>query len=75
MDLQMPVMGGFESATKILEILRERGVDNCTIVALTSNTTQQDKERAISCGMKEVIHKPLSSAKLRECLTNYYYIQ
>ena len=39
MDLQMPVMGGFDSATKILEILREKGVDTCTIVALTSNTT------------------------------------
>ena len=52
MDLQMPVMDGFDSATKILEVLQAKGIETCSIVAVTSNTTREDHERVLRIGMK-----------------------
>ena len=59
MDLNMPVMDGFEASEKIQEIQRQflgPWRKECTIVALTANGDQQDTvQNCLRSGMKEVL--------------------
>ncbi|KAJ2766603.1 histidine kinase osmosensor, partial [Coemansia nantahalensis] len=60
MDVQMPVMGGFESTDKIREWEEREGVDFRTpIVALTAHAMLGDRERCLASGMDEYVTKPL----------------
>ena len=63
MDLQMPIMDGFESARQIraLKDARKAGVK---IIAMTASVTYEDRESAKSAGMNGFIEKPLDLKKL-----------
>jgi len=66
MDLQMPVMDGYE-ATKII-----RDTDkNIPIIALTANVMKEDIEKTLSHGMNEHLHKPIDADKLLYVLHHY----
>ena len=71
MDIQMPVMDGFEAATKILSLCENLNFET-NIVALTSYTSNEVKIKCIDIGMREVYSKPVSSESLIEILQNYY---
>jgi two-component system sensor histidine kinase/response regulator len=55
MDLQMPVMDGFEAAAAI----RAMGLDTLPIVAMTANTMEEDRQRALAAGMDGHVAKPI----------------
>ena len=56
MDVQMPVMDGYEAA----RVLREEGIcDHIPIVAMTANAMSSEKERCLMCGMNGHIAKPI----------------
>ncbi|WP_354623615.1 response regulator [Psychromonas sp. MME2] len=55
MDCQMPVMDGYTAT----QIIREELNNNIPIVAMTANITEKDKERALACGMNDIIGKPI----------------
>ena len=57
MDLQMPVMDGFETTRVIRSDPRLR---DAVIVALTANAGRDDQARARACGMDEFVTKPVS---------------
>ncbi|KAJ2197752.1 histidine kinase osmosensor, partial [Coemansia sp. RSA 520] len=60
MDVQMPVMGGFESTKYIREWEKREGVDFRTpIIALTAHAMMGDRERCLASGMDEYVTKPL----------------
>ncbi|HET7765630.1 MAG TPA: CHASE2 domain-containing protein [Burkholderiales bacterium] len=63
LDMEMPVMDGFEAA----RVLRERGYMK-PVVALTAHYQGAETERARSEGCNEVISKPVTLARLREVL-------
>lgn len=69
MDLQMPVMDGYETTRQILESYapEERPV----IIAMTANALRGDKERALSFGMDAYITKPIRSDIVKEEITKW----
>ncbi|MBL9077898.1 MAG: response regulator [Planctomycetes bacterium] len=70
MDMQMPEMSGIEAAQQIRRT--EAGTDrHVPIVALTANTTPEDRDACLQAGMDEVLPKPVSVPRLREVLQRY----
>ena len=68
MDCNMPVMDGFE-ATRAIRELEQAGVrSRSTIVAMTANATQEDRDHCLATGMDDYISKPILMAPLREVL-------
>lgn len=63
MDLQMPVMNGYEAAKSIRE-LEDPAKAGIPIVALSANAFTEDKKMALNSGMKAHLPKPLDVEQL-----------
>lgn len=59
MDIQMPVMDGYE-ATRMIRNLPRQDVVKLPIIAMTANAFEEDRERALENGMNAHIAKPLN---------------
>ena len=59
MDIQMPVMNGYEAAKRI-RALKNQEVASVPIVAMTANAFEEDKERSYEAGMNGHLAKPVS---------------
>jgi len=68
MDIQMPVMDGYE-ATKAIRKLQNK--KQLPIIALSANVMQRDKDLAKECGMNEHLSKPVNVSLLLSTLTNF----
>ena len=67
MDIQMPEMNGIEAA----RIVREQfGAKSPSIIALTAEALEGDKERFLSLGFDDYLSKPLQVQQLQEILKN-----
>ncbi|MBF0396735.1 MAG: response regulator, partial [Desulfobacterales bacterium] len=71
MDVQMPVMDGFE-ATQVIRDLNS-GVLNhqIPIIAMTAHAMKGDRERCISAGMNDYVSKPIKPQELLETIDKY----
>ena len=58
MDVQMPVMDGYE-ATKQIRALDNPALAGITILAMTANAFDEDKKKALECGMDGFLSKPI----------------
>ena len=67
MDIQMPVMNGYEAATAIRFLPRHKG-EHLPIIEMTANAFTEDVILAKSAGMNEHIAKPLDIEKLNRML-------
>jgi CheY-like chemotaxis protein len=65
MDLQMPVMDGFEATHAI----RALGLDCLPVIAMTANAFDEDRRRALAAGMNDYIAKPIDVDVLVSTLT------
>ncbi len=63
MDVQMPVMNGYE-ATKIIRSLSRPDAKEIMIVAMTANAFAEDIQAALEAGMNRHIAKPLDAGLL-----------
>lgn len=68
MDLQMPVMNGFEATKKIRELEEKIGHHHVRILALTALATKNDLDKALRSGCDGYVTKPFSRSKLLETL-------
>ena len=58
MDVQMPIMNGYE-ATKQIRALDDPALAGITILAMTANAFDEDRKKALKCGMDGFLSKPI----------------
>lgn len=68
MDIQMPIMNGYETAKAIRTIDHGKSIP---IIALTAGTVKGEKERCIDSGMNDYMSKPLVQDKLTEKIIKF----
>jgi two-component system sensor histidine kinase/response regulator len=68
MDMQMPVMDGV-TATKLIR--KQPRFTNLSIVAMTANAMQGDRDRCISAGMNDHVAKPIEPEELWAALLKW----
>lgn len=68
MDVQMPIMGGFEATAKIREWEREQGRVRTPIIALTAHAMLGDREKCIQAQMDEYLSKPLKQNQMMQTI-------
>ena len=69
MDIQMPIMNGYEATAAIRSLSGARG--HVPIIAMTANAFAEDVQLAKNTGMNEHMAKPLDMHKLNEILKNW----
>ncbi|MCX4028505.1 response regulator [Endozoicomonas sp. SM1973] len=65
MDVQMPVMDGYEATQKIR---LEYSANSLPIIAMTANAMKGDRERCLAVGMNDYLAKPIKKDQLLEVL-------
>jgi signal transduction histidine kinase/HPt (histidine-containing phosphotransfer) domain-containing protein len=68
MDINMPVMDGYEATHHIREIL---GFTSIPIIGLSANAMQKDIDKALSIGMNDYISKPINIDEFYTTLVTY----
>ncbi len=63
MDIQMPVMNGYE-ATKAIRKLKDEELASIPVIAMTANAFEEDKQNALNSGMNGHIAKPIDTKNL-----------
>jgi len=68
MDLQMPVMDGYEATKELRKMMVNKEITEIPIIAISANDTEDDKKRCKEAGMFDHLPKPLYEEKLRVVL-------
>ena len=67
MDIQMPVMDGYE-ATRRIRALNDQTLSAIPVVAMTANAFDEDRKAAAECGMNGFISKPINMDEVIQAL-------
>lgn len=67
MDIQMPVMDGV-TATQMIRAL-PGPASTVTIIAVTADAMESDRDKFLACGMNEYLSKPVQSAALFDAIS------
>jgi len=72
MDVQMPLMGGFEATQMIREIEKQAGAgEHIPIIALTAHAMIGDREKCLTAVMDEYVTKPLRFPELIAAINKF----
>ena len=72
MDIQMPVLDGYE-ATKEIRALTRADAKTVSIIAMTANAYKEDVEQALAAGMNGHLAKPIDKPALMETVRKNVY--
>lgn len=67
MDIQMPVMNGYE-AVKAIRSLEREDASEVSVVAMTANAFAEDVIKSLQAGMNEHLAKPIQPGRMAEVL-------
>ncbi len=70
MDVQMPVMDGYEACREIRR-LEDRRLADILVIAMTANAFEEDKKAALEAGMNAHVGKPIDIPTLMETLQEF----
>ncbi len=68
MDIQMPVMDGYEATRRIRKDARYKGL---AIIAMTANAMSGDREKSLEAGMNDYVTKPINPGQVFATLTKW----
>ncbi|MGM0509347.1 MAG: response regulator, partial [Fusobacteriota bacterium] len=68
MDIQMPIMNGFEATKKIKEMDERKDIP---IIAMTAHATEEDRKLCLRKGMDDYISKPIKSEDISKVIEKY----
>ena len=64
MDIQMPVMDGYESTRRMREVERGDGRGRTPVIAITAHAFTENREKVLAAGCDRFMTKPVSKADL-----------
>ena len=71
MDLQMPIMDGYEATRRLRVLESERAWPRTPVIAFTANTTTEDRDACLAAGMDDFIAKPISKTELHRTVQRW----
>lgn len=71
MDFNMPVMDGIEATRLITEKIIKESLENTPIIGITAYISQEDRNKGMMAGMREVLEKPIKKEGLKAVLEKY----
>lgn len=75
MDVEMPVMDGFETTKHIRRLEKAKGFAAVPIIAMTAHAMKGDREKCLGAGMDDYIAKPFNPHQLQAILSKYLSIK
>ena len=72
MDLQMPLMDGFEATHAIRNGEAGNKAESIKIIALTANALSGDRDRCLDAGMDAYLSKPIKISVLKKCIAELF---
>ncbi len=70
MDIQMPIMNGYD-ATLLIRKSNRKDSSTIPIIAMTANSFETDIKEALNCGMNAHVTKPIDFNNLKSLIKNY----
>ena len=71
MDIQMPILDGYQATEQIREWEAEQQRKPIPIIALTADAFEENRQKGLALGMNDYLTKPLNQAKFVEVLARY----
>jgi len=71
MDINMPIMNGFDATTKIMSYEKENNYKHIPIIAFSTDTTRRDKKKYLNAGMVDLIGKPVHAEDIQNIVQKY----
>ncbi len=71
MDVEMPIMGGYEATTNIRMLEIKNGLSHIPIIAMTAHALKGDREKCISVGMDDYVTKPFNPHDLQAVIIRH----
>ncbi|MGN0804298.1 MAG: response regulator [Candidatus Coproplasma sp.] len=71
MDIQMPIMNGYE-ATRAIRSLNDERLASIPVIAMTANAFDEDRKEALNSGMNDFLSKPIDLKELVATLKNIF---
>lgn len=68
MDIQMPIMNGYEATNEIRKL---KSGEKIPIIAITAGTEKDEKDKCINAGMNDYISKPIIKGIIEETLSKW----